>query len=111
MDDLSFSVEAGEIFGILRPSRAGKAMTAECVGGLRTAERSQSSVLGLDPRKLGVSDRAVAVAEAFDLDRRPQGRAEGSARTARPSATGRCPVGHNCPVRLGLFAAPRSLKC
>ena len=35
VDDVSFSVEAGEIFGIVGPNGAGKTTTVECVEGLR----------------------------------------------------------------------------
>jgi ABC-2 type transport system ATP-binding protein len=49
VDDVSFSVERGEIFGILGPNGAGKTTTVECVEGLRTPDRGTVSVLGLDP--------------------------------------------------------------
>jgi ABC-2 type transport system ATP-binding protein len=51
VDDVSFTVEAGEIFGILGRNGAGKTTTVECVTGLRTADRGTISVLGLDPRR------------------------------------------------------------
>jgi ABC-2 type transport system ATP-binding protein len=50
VDDVSFTVERGEIFGILGPNGAGKTTTVECVEGLRTPDRGTVSVLGLDPR-------------------------------------------------------------
>lgn len=50
VDDVSFNVERGEIFGILGPNGAGKTTTVECVEGLRTPDRGTVSVLGLDPR-------------------------------------------------------------
>lgn len=49
VDDLSFSVERGEIFGILGPNGAGKTTTVECVQGLRDADGGTIRVLGLDP--------------------------------------------------------------
>jgi len=49
VDDLSFEVEAGEIFGILGPNGAGKTTTVECVQGLRRPDRGAIRVLGLDP--------------------------------------------------------------
>jgi ABC-2 type transport system ATP-binding protein len=49
VDDLSFSVEPGEIFGILGPNGAGKTTTVECVQGLRHADGGTIRVLGLDP--------------------------------------------------------------
>jgi ABC-2 type transport system ATP-binding protein len=51
VDDVSFSVEAGEIFGILGPNGAGKTTTVECVTGLRKPDRGRISVLGLDPQR------------------------------------------------------------
>jgi ABC-2 type transport system ATP-binding protein len=53
VDDLSFSVERGEIFGILGPNGAGKTTTVEIIGGLRSADDGDVSVLGLDPRRDG----------------------------------------------------------
>ena len=49
VDDVSFSVSEGEIFGILGPNGAGKTTTVECVEGLRKPDRGEIGVLGLDP--------------------------------------------------------------
>ena len=51
VDDVSFTVERGEIFGILGPNGAGKTTTVECLAGLRTPDRGTASVLGLHPRR------------------------------------------------------------
>src|SRR3954471_21622477 len=51
VDDVSFTVEEGEIFGILGPNGAGKTTTVECVEGLRRPDRGEISVLGLDPQR------------------------------------------------------------
>jgi ABC-2 type transport system ATP-binding protein len=51
VDDVSFKVDAGEIFGILGRNGAGKTTTVECITGLRAADRGEISVLGLDPRR------------------------------------------------------------
>jgi len=51
VDDVSFTVERGEIFGILGPNGAGKTTTVECIEGLRNPDRGTISVLGLDPRR------------------------------------------------------------
>ena len=51
VEDVSFTVEAGEIFGILGPNGAGKTTTVECIEGLRTPDGGQIKVLGLDPRR------------------------------------------------------------
>ena len=49
VQDVSFSVEQGEIFGILGPNGAGKTTTVECISGLRVGDRGTVRVLGLDP--------------------------------------------------------------
>ncbi len=51
VDELSFDVRQGEIFGLIGPNGAGKTTTMECVEGLRTPDRGSISVLGLDPRR------------------------------------------------------------
>jgi len=51
VDDVSFTVRRGEIFGILGPNGAGKTTTVECLSGLRTPDSGQLRVLGLDPRR------------------------------------------------------------
>jgi ABC-2 type transport system ATP-binding protein len=47
LDDLSFTVRKGEIFGILGPNGAGKTTTLEILEGLRTADRGRIEVFGL----------------------------------------------------------------
>ncbi|MEM7095259.1 MAG: ABC transporter ATP-binding protein [Actinomycetota bacterium] len=49
VDDLSLSVERGEIFGILGTNGAGKTTSVECAQGLRRPDGGQVRVLGLDP--------------------------------------------------------------
>jgi len=51
VDDVSFDVQPGEIFGLIGPNGAGKTTTMECVEGLRTPDRGAISVLGLDPAR------------------------------------------------------------
>ena len=79
--DVSFDVEAGEIFGILGPNGAGKTTTVECMQGLRQPDGGAMRVLGLDPttqakelrQRIGsqLQDSALPgrlrVAEAIDL--------------------------------------------
>jgi ABC-2 type transport system ATP-binding protein len=48
--DVSFTVERGEIFGIIGPNGAGKTTTVECIEGLRTPDSGVVTVLGLDPQ-------------------------------------------------------------
>jgi ABC-2 type transport system ATP-binding protein len=49
VDEVSFEVHDGEIFGLIGPNGAGKTTTMECIEGLRTPDRGSISVLGLDP--------------------------------------------------------------
>ena len=51
VDDVSFEVDQGEIFGLIGPNGAGKTTTMECVEGLRVPDRGAISVLGLDPAR------------------------------------------------------------
>lgn len=54
VDDVSFTVERGEIVGILGPNGAGKTTTVESIAGLRVPDAGSVRVLGLDPRRDGV---------------------------------------------------------
>ena len=49
VDEVSFDVREGEIFGLIGPNGAGKTTTMECVEGLRAPDRGEISVLGLNP--------------------------------------------------------------
>ena len=49
VEDVSFAVAEGEIFGILGPNGAGKTTTVECAIGLRSADSGTIRLLGLDP--------------------------------------------------------------
>ncbi len=49
VDDVSFEVYDGEIFGLIGPNGAGKTTTMECVEGVRSPDAGRISVLGLDP--------------------------------------------------------------
>ena len=49
VDDVSFAVNDGEIFGLIGPNGAGKTTTMECVEGIRRPDSGSISVLGLDP--------------------------------------------------------------
>src|SRR5437870_2046801 len=51
VDEVSFDVQEGEIFGLIGPNGAGKTTTMECVEGLRRSDRGHISVLGLDPTR------------------------------------------------------------
>ena len=81
VDEVSFTVEEGEIFGLIGPNGAGKTTTMECVEGLRRPDRGTISVLSLDPvrdaralqQKVGVQlqqaqlQKRIKVREAVDL--------------------------------------------
>jgi ABC-2 type transport system ATP-binding protein len=51
VDDVSFSVEGGEIFGIVGPNGAGKTTTVESIVGLRRPDKGTIRALGLDPTR------------------------------------------------------------
>jgi ABC-2 type transport system ATP-binding protein len=55
VDDVSFEVRRGEIFGLVGPNGAGKTTTMECVEGLRAPDHGAISVLGLDPFRAGTA--------------------------------------------------------
>ncbi len=81
VDEVSFEVNDGEIFGLIGPNGAGKTTTMECIEGLRTPDRGAISVLGLDPfrhvyklqERIGVQlqqaqlQKRIKVWEAVDL--------------------------------------------
>ncbi|MCH8309383.1 MAG: ABC transporter ATP-binding protein, partial [Chloroflexi bacterium] len=48
VDDISFSVRRGEVFGILGPNGAGKTTTLECIEGLQKPSSGKISVLGTE---------------------------------------------------------------
>jgi ABC-2 type transport system ATP-binding protein len=51
VDDVSFTVAEGEIFGLLGRNGAGKSTTVDCVVGLRAPDQGRIRVAGLDPRR------------------------------------------------------------
>jgi ABC-2 type transport system ATP-binding protein len=50
VDDVSFEIRRGEIFGMVGPNGAGKTTTIECCEGLRRLDGGTLRVLGLDPQ-------------------------------------------------------------
>jgi len=81
VDEASFDVREGEIFGLIGPNGAGKTTTMECIEGLRKPDRGTIRVLGLDPfrqvyqlqQRIGVQlqqaqlQKRIKVWEAVDL--------------------------------------------
>ncbi len=81
VDEISFEVQRGEIFGMVGPNGAGKTTTIECIEGLRRPDQGCIQVLGLDPRqdgyrlreRIGIQFQSAAlpdrvkVWEAFDV--------------------------------------------
>ena len=51
VEEVSFAVGRGEIFGIVGSNGAGKTTTVECLAGLRTPDRGTVRILGMDPRR------------------------------------------------------------
>jgi ABC-2 type transport system ATP-binding protein len=49
VDDISFQVHEGEIFGMVGPNGAGKTTTIECIEGLRRPDAGWVHLLGKDP--------------------------------------------------------------
>lgn len=57
VNDISFEVQEGEIFGMVGPNGAGKTTTIECLESLRNPDSGKISVLGLNPRNDGYALR------------------------------------------------------
>jgi ABC-2 type transport system ATP-binding protein len=51
VDDVSFTVAEGEIFGLLGRNGAGKSTTVDCLAGLRVPDHGRIRVAGFDPRR------------------------------------------------------------
>ena len=51
VDDISFDVQQGEVFGLLGPNGAGKTSTLESLEGLRASDGGSLQVMGIDPSR------------------------------------------------------------
>ena len=51
VNEISFEVEQGEIFGVVGPNGAGKTTTIECIEGLRRPDKGSIHVLEIDVLK------------------------------------------------------------
>ena len=49
VEDVSFEVDEGEIFGLIGPNGAGKTTTLECIEGLRAPDAGRIRLFDLDP--------------------------------------------------------------
>ena len=75
VDNISFAVEKGEIFGLVGPNGAGKTTTWEILEGLRPADGGVVKVAGLDVKKdraklreaIGVQLQATALFEKLTV--------------------------------------------
>lgn len=75
LDNLSFSVDSGEIFGIIGSNGAGKTTLMECMEGLRQPDSGIIRVLGLDPladhrelrKRIGVQLQESALPDAIKV--------------------------------------------
>ena len=69
VDDVSFSIERGEIFGLLGPNGAGKSTTFKMMCGLLTPTEGECAVSGLDLRTAHGAARARLgyMAQKFSL--------------------------------------------
>jgi ABC-2 type transport system ATP-binding protein len=72
VDDVSFEVVRGEIFGLIGPNGAGKTTTLECVEGIRRPDSGSVSVLGFDPYRQprALQDRIGVQLQAAQLQKR-----------------------------------------
>jgi len=57
LQDVSFAIETGEIFGVLGPNGAGKTTTVEILEGYRPRDTGSVEVLGVDPSRGGADWR------------------------------------------------------
>ena len=76
VNDISFNVRQGEVFGMLGPNGAGKTTTVEIIEGLRTADSGKVTVLGMDvarvptdiKQKIGVQLQSPALMPSLTVD-------------------------------------------
>ena len=76
VDQISFAIRPGEVFGLLGPNGAGKTSTLECLEGLRTPDGGALRILGVDPvrhpRKLrdliGVQLQSASLPDTIRVD-------------------------------------------
>src|SRR5437762_13089184 len=69
--DVSFEVEAGEVFALLGPNGAGKTTIVEILEGYRRRDAGEVAVLGLDParQRAKLKPRIGIVLQSTGVDR------------------------------------------
>lgn len=76
VNDISFDVKQGEIFGLLGPNGAGKTTTLESLEGLRMPDGGSLQIMGIDPTRdfsklrdiIGVQLQTSALPESIRVD-------------------------------------------
>ncbi len=76
VNDISFSIEAGEIFGLLGPNGAGKSTTINMIGGVTHIDSGSIEVFGYDNRRayrdarrqVGVMHQEIVIDNFFTID-------------------------------------------
>jgi ABC-2 type transport system ATP-binding protein len=76
VDDISFTIEPGEIFGLLGPNGAGKSTTINMIGGVSRIGRGSIEIFGADNQKdyritrrmVGVMHQEVVIDNFFTID-------------------------------------------
>lgn len=72
---VSFTIEEGEIFGIVGPNGAGKTTTLEILEGLRKKDSGRVNILGMDPgkdpyqlrQKIGIQFQSTSIQERMKV--------------------------------------------
>jgi ABC-2 type transport system ATP-binding protein len=76
VNDISLSIQPGEIFGLLGPNGAGKSTTINMIGGVTRIERGTIEVFGFDNQKdyrstrrlVGVMHQEIVIDNFFTID-------------------------------------------
>lgn len=76
VDDVSFSIDTGDVFGLLGPNGAGKTSILETIEGLRKHSKGSISVNGIDPSRnrctlyeqIGISLQDVNLYKQLSVD-------------------------------------------